>query len=317
MDLSTGSSWRQEPEKPGSDSLRPHTGNRDVIGRNISSYRVLEPLDAAGLGETWLAHDTGVGRLVALRMLPAGIEGGGEAVEDAVRAAMAACKPSHPHICTVHSSGEHEGRPFVVMEVAEGVPLSRRLGHGPLDTDLLLDIGVQIADALRTAHSRGVFHGALDTGNVLITEGDQIKVMDFGLARLSRGGADADGPEEDIRALGRILYAMAAGREEASSDAGPGRPPASSVNPAAPASLDSIIERALGAGSSASASDLTVLVEDLTRVMAEAAPEYVPPPPPDPAMAVERAKGGGLPWKLLVPVILVAAIGFLLLRSCG
>ncbi len=283
-----------------------------MIGQAISGYRIIEELRHAGLGEVYLARDTELGRLVSLKLFPAGLAGQAEALERAFSEARAACDPSHPHICTVHGTGHHEGRPFVAIEVMEGEPLSRRVAAGPLDTDIFLDLGVQIADALQAAHTRKVFHGALDLENVLVTEGDQIKVMDFGIARLAAGsvGSRAD----DMQALGQILYAMATGISLGEIAEGADRPAASSVNPKAPAALDPIIERAIGSGEEPAYGSVKDIAEDLTRVMIDEAPGYTAPPP-DPGSPV--AEKTGLPWGLMAGVGFLLAAAALLIRACG
>lgn len=279
-----------------------------MIGQSVSNYRIVRELGRAGLGDLWLARDTQAGKLVALKLLPAELPADVGEVRRAFEDARKVCEPSHPHICTVHDSGDHEGRCFLVMEVAEGEPLSERLKSGALDPDILLDLGVQIGDALRTAHARGIFHGALSPENVLVTEGDQIKLMDFGLARLLRpeAGAGQDARREDIRSLGKLLHAMATGGMEGAS--------ASSVNPRVPPALDGIIDRAVAREKETTYENLTELVEDLCRVMSEAAPRYVPPPP---AETPEPDRTGGLHWRWILTVGLAVVAVLVAVRACG
>ncbi len=237
-----------------------------MIGTTISRYELLEARGVCGLGDSYLARDTMEGRLVNVHLLPRELSRDPEAIQRALHEARSVCKPSHPHICTVHDAGLHDGVPFLVAEVTEGRPLSDLVSQGPLDLQVLLDFGVQIADALGTAHARGIAHEALDPRSVLVTEGDQIKLMDFGTARIA-GRATGGGPAGDLAALGRILEEMAWGASSSATREGP-----------LPPLLEPIVQRALGAGGRRPFTSVAEMAGELTRAMTEAGPRFVPPP---------------------------------------
>lgn len=278
-----------------------------LIGQIISGYRILEAMDDAGRGENYRARDVNHGRIVSVRLLPSGMAAGSEEVGRAIDEARAVCAPSHPHICTIHDSGAHEGRPFLVTEVAEGETLDELMARGPLDLEVILDLGVQIADALHTAHSRGIAHGALEPACILVTEGEQIKVMEFGLARLSHGPAEATAAD-DIRALGALLEAMASGA--AGNGGSTASPPGGPISDLAP-----ILERARAAGGPGGYASAAEMGEDLTQAMTAAAPEYVPPPP-DPEADVAAVDEASFPWRVVVGGSVILAAVALAVWTC-
>jgi len=159
--------------------------SNSLIGQTLGHYRIVDQLGAGGMGVVYRAQDLKLGRQVALKVLPAASSDNDEAIERFKREARTASALNHPNICTIYGFDEHDGQLYLAMELLDGEPLDRKLSGRPLDLRLLLDIGSQVADALDAAHTEGILHRDVKPANIFITRRGPVKVLDFGLAKLS------------------------------------------------------------------------------------------------------------------------------------
>jgi eukaryotic-like serine/threonine-protein kinase len=284
----------------------------DMTGTTVGPFQVERRLGTGGMGEVYLAHDRRLQRAVALKVLDPALGADRQWRGRFLREARLAAALDHPHICTVHEVGEEDNRPFIAMQYVEGRTLQQVVGGRALELSTMLPLALQVADALSTAHERGVIHRDVKSANVMVDARGQAKVLDFGIARLleSEGtqldtGITSTGavlgtpgsmsPEQacggvtdarsDIFSFGVLLYEMATGRPPF---AGASRAqvmhalmsaphvPARELNPTLPASLSTLIDRALAKQPAQRPQTMREVMAELQRVATEAGTERAP-----------------------------------------
>jgi serine/threonine protein kinase len=283
-----------------------------MVGETVSHYHIVGKLGGGGMGLVYDAEDTRLGRHVALKFIPDDLVNDKKALDRFIREARAASQLNHPGICTIYDIEDMNGLPFIVMEKLDGVSLRERLRGEPIEIDEILDIGIQVADALAACHAKGIIHRDIKPANIFITTSGQVKILDFGLAKISPGfsahdpnaledplslagdifgtavymspeqarGEELD-PRTDLFSLGTVLYQMATGKKPFSGkntvttlEAVLNRKPDPplKLNPKLPPDMQGIIGRAMEKDRGSRYPDAQVLKADLQALKRETDP---------------------------------------------